>query len=71
MKKQTSPKDMANNTIVTMDMVCNPILHPHDSGKSQSHCNFAIAIDGQHNCHCSFAIVVDGQHNCHKIKIRK
>jgi hypothetical protein len=31
MKKKIGPKDMANNTIVTMDMVCNPILQPHDS----------------------------------------
>jgi hypothetical protein len=70
-EKTIGPKDMANNTIVTMDMVCNPIFHPHDSGKSHSHGSFAIAIDGQHNRHCSFTIAVDGQHNRHQKKIRK
>jgi hypothetical protein len=42
---------MANNIIVSMDMVCNLVLYPHGSGKLHSHYNFAIAIDGQHNCH--------------------
>jgi hypothetical protein len=42
---------MANKIIVSMGMVCNPILYPHGSGKSHSHCSFAIAIDGQHSYH--------------------
>jgi hypothetical protein len=38
---------MANNLIVTMDMVCSLVLQPHRSDKLHNHYSFAVIADGQ------------------------
>ncbi len=42
---------MASNTIITMDMVCSFVLHPHGNGKLDNYCSFVIDVDVQHS-HC-------------------